>query len=53
MYGRTFLGRTGLKPQFVEGVDGFISWAWTQEICRVEGGIRCPYLKCRCTQTIP
>lgn len=52
MYDRTFPRRTGLKPQFVEGVDGFISWAWEQEICRDEGGIRCPCLKCRCRHII-
>jgi len=27
MYDRTFPGRRGLKPHFVEGVHGFISWA--------------------------
>lgn len=52
MYDRTFPGRTRLKPQFVAGVDGFISWAWEQEICRYEGGVRCPCLKCRCRHII-
>lgn len=52
MYDRTFPGRTGLKPHFVQGVEGFISWAWAQEICTTEGGIRCPCLKCKCRYII-
>jgi len=47
MYDRTFPGR-GLKPHFVEGVHGFISWAWVQQVCKDEGGIRCPCIKCTC-----
>ena len=48
MYDRTFPGRRGLKPHFVQGVHGFISWAWGQQVCQNEGGIRCPCLKCAC-----
>ena len=48
MYDRTFPRRRGLKPYFVGGVHGFISWAWGQHVCKDEGGIRCPCLKCAC-----
>ena len=49
MYDRTFPGRRGLKPHFVEGVHEFISWAWGQQVYQNEGGIRCPCLKCACS----
>src|ERR1051325_5133415 len=45
MYDRTYPGRSGLKPNFIVGVDGFIKWAFSQECCRSEGGVRCPCLK--------
>src|SRR3954470_6591893 len=52
MYDRTFPGRMGLKPNFIVGVEGFISWAFAQELCRSEGGVRCPCLKCECRPII-
>jgi hypothetical protein len=39
MYDRTYPGRTGLKPNFEEGVKGFIAFAVAQETYRVEEGI--------------
>jgi hypothetical protein len=48
MYDRTYPGRTGLKPNFEEGVKGFIAFAVTQETYKVEEGIRCPCTKCTC-----
>ncbi|XP_058784597.1 uncharacterized protein LOC131659423 [Vicia villosa] len=52
MYDRLEPGRRALKPNFVEGVDGFIKWAFVQECCRSEGGVRCPCLKCECRRII-
>jgi len=52
IYDRTFPGRTGLTSHFVQGVKGFISWAWAPEICRDDGGIRCSCLNCRCRYII-
>src|ERR1043165_7077579 len=52
MYDRTYPGRSGLKPNFIVGVDGFIKWAFAQECCRSEGGVRCPCLKCECRPII-
>ncbi|KAK2445148.1 hypothetical protein QL285_016112 [Trifolium repens] len=48
MYDRTYPGRTGLKPNFEEGVKGFIAFAVAQETYKVEEGIRCPCTKCTC-----
>ena len=52
MYDRTFPGRRGLKPHFKEGVDAFLAYAFAQDCCRSEGGIRCPCLKCGCKNII-
>ncbi|KAI5423193.1 hypothetical protein KIW84_046256 [Lathyrus oleraceus] len=52
MYDRTYPGRRGLKPNFEEGVKGFITWAFAQECCLSEGGVRCPCLKCECRPII-
>ncbi|CAK8543573.1 unnamed protein product [Lathyrus sativus] len=52
MYDRTLPGRRGLTPNFEEGVNGFITWAFAQECCRREGGVRCPCLKCECRSII-
>jgi len=43
MYDRTFLGKTKLKPQFEEGIHGFVAFAVSQN-----GGIKCPCLTCTC-----
>ncbi|CAK8534900.1 unnamed protein product [Lathyrus sativus] len=52
MYDRTLPGRRGLTPNFEEGVKGFITWAFAQECCRREGGVRCLCLKCECRPII-
>ncbi|XP_058750302.1 uncharacterized protein LOC131623315 isoform X2 [Vicia villosa] len=52
MYDRMYAGRRGLKPLFEEGVKLFITWAFDQECCREEGGVRCPCLKCGCRRII-
>ncbi|CAK8564377.1 unnamed protein product [Lathyrus sativus] len=52
MYDRTLPGRLGLTPKFEEGVKGFIAWAFAQECCRREGGVRCSCLKCECRPII-
>ncbi|CAK8567242.1 unnamed protein product [Lathyrus sativus] len=48
MYDPLYLGRCRLKPYFVE-VKGFIAFAFAfaQECCRREGGVRCLCLKYR------
>jgi len=46
MYDRTFLGRTKLKPQFEEGIHGFVAFAMSQNNYEMEEGIRCPCLNC-------
>ena len=52
MYDRLYPGRRALKPNFIDGVNGFITWAFAQERCRSEGGVRCPCLKCGCRYII-
>ncbi|CAK8544258.1 unnamed protein product [Lathyrus sativus] len=52
MYDRLYSGRGELKPNFEEGDKSFITWAFSQECCRSEGEVRCPYLKCECTPII-
>ncbi|CAK8531409.1 unnamed protein product [Lathyrus sativus] len=52
MYDRTLSGRRGLTTNFEEGVKGFITWAFAQECCRREEGVRCPCLKCECRPII-
>ena len=52
MYDSLYPGRRGLKPNFEEGVKGFIRWAFSQECCRSEGGVRCPCIKCGCRPII-
>ncbi|XP_058742465.1 uncharacterized protein LOC131614952 [Vicia villosa] len=52
MYDHMYAGRRGLKPIFEEGVKLFITWAFDQECCREEGGVRCPCLKCGCRRII-
>ncbi|CAK8535986.1 unnamed protein product [Lathyrus sativus] len=52
MYDKLYPERRGLKPNFEEGVKGFITWTFSQECCRSEGGVRCPCLKCGCRPII-
>ena len=44
MYDKLYPGRRALKPNFIDGVNGFIAWTFVQERCRSEGGVRCPCL---------
>lgn len=48
MHDRLYPGRRALKPNFEEGVKGFITWAFAQEYCRSEREVRCSCLKCEC-----
>jgi len=48
MYDRTFSRRTKLKPQFEEGIHGFVAFAMSQNIYEREEGIRCLCLTCTC-----
>ncbi|CAK8534646.1 unnamed protein product [Lathyrus sativus] len=48
MYNRLYLGRHRLKLNFEEGVKGFITWTFSHECCRSEGGVRCYCLKYKC-----
>ncbi|CAL5194173.1 unnamed protein product [Lathyrus oleraceus] len=52
MYDRLYLGRRAFKPNFEEGVKGFITWAFAQEYCQSEGGVRWLCLKCECRSII-
>ncbi|CAK8577297.1 unnamed protein product [Lathyrus sativus] len=52
MYDRTYPGRRRLKPHFKEGVVAFLTYAFAQDCCRSEGGVRCPCLKCGCRNII-
>lgn len=46
MYGRIFPERPELKPHFMEGVVGFLKYAFAQDCCWRDGGVRCLCLKC-------
>ncbi|CAK8534319.1 unnamed protein product [Lathyrus sativus] len=52
MYDRLYPRRRRLKPNFKEGVKGFITWAFSQKCCLSEGGVRCPGLKYGCKPII-
>ncbi|WVZ23067.1 hypothetical protein V8G54_001611 [Vigna mungo] len=52
MYDRCYRGRGALKESFLLGVEEFISKACEQERYRRDGGIRCPCLKCDCTNIL-
>ena len=52
MYDRTFPRRTKLKPQFEEGIHGFVAFAMSQTIYEREGGIRCLCLTCLCLMVL-
>ncbi|CAK8575743.1 unnamed protein product [Lathyrus sativus] len=52
MYATLYLGRRELKPKFEEGVKGSITWTFSQDCCRSEGGVRCPCHKCECRPII-
>ncbi|KAK2433103.1 hypothetical protein QL285_018409 [Trifolium repens] len=48
MYDRTFLRRKGLKRRFTDGVEEFLNIVRVSPIVLLEGGIRCPCVKCKC-----
>lgn len=48
MCDRLYPGRRGVKLNFEEGVKWFIAWAFAQEYCQSDGGVRCFCLKCEC-----
>ncbi|CAK8578090.1 unnamed protein product [Lathyrus sativus] len=52
MHDRLYRGRRELKLNFGEGVKRFITWAFSQECCQREGGVRSPCLKCECIPII-
>jgi len=49
VYDRCYSGRRGLKESFVIGVEDFIQTARQYKYYALEGGIRCPCIKCECT----
>ena len=46
MYNMTNFGRMGLRPEFVEGVIGFVEYAKTLDPFQRSGMIKCPCNKC-------
>ena len=48
MYNMTNFGRMGLRPEFVEGVIGFLEYAKTLDPFQRSGMIKCPCNKCQC-----
>jgi len=52
VYDRCYSGRRGLKESFVIGVEEFIQTARQYKYYALEGGIRCPCIKCECTRIL-
>jgi len=52
MYGRCYSGRRGLKESFVLSVEEFVRVARKSRYFELEGGIRCPCIKCECTRIL-
>ena len=52
MYDGVNLDRHGLKDHFVSGVAEFVEKAMTHPNFLVEGGIRCPYVNCKCIDLV-
>ena len=48
MYDRLYPGRGGLKQSFCDGIDQFVQVAMAHEDFKINGGIKCPCLKCDC-----
>ncbi|XP_049389086.1 uncharacterized protein LOC125853435 [Solanum stenotomum] len=48
IYNMTNFGRMGLRPEFVEGVTGFVEHVKTLEPFQHNGVIKCPCNKCQC-----
>ncbi|XP_060178050.1 uncharacterized protein LOC132607983 [Lycium barbarum] len=49
MYIRTNDGRGGMRQEFVDGVDAFVDYAMTLETFLSHGLVRCPCVKCKCS----
>lgn len=52
MYDRCYSGRRGLKESFIIGVEEFVQKARQYKYYELDGGIRCPCLKCDCTRIL-
>jgi len=52
MYNRCYSGRRGLKESFVIRVEEFIQKARQYKYYELDGGIRCPCLKCDGTRIL-
>ncbi|BAU03730.1 hypothetical protein VIGAN_UM165500, partial [Vigna angularis var. angularis] len=52
MYDRCYSGRRGLKESFVIGVEEFVETARRYQYYALDGGIRCPCIKCECTSIL-
>ena len=52
MYDRCYSGRRGLKESFVLGVEEFVRVVRQSRYFELEGGIRCPCIKCDCTRIL-
>ena len=52
MYDRCHSGRRGLKESFVIGVQEFVETARRCQYYALDGGIRCPCIKCECTRIL-
>ncbi|WVZ01850.1 hypothetical protein V8G54_022656 [Vigna mungo] len=52
MYDCCYSGRRGLKEDFVIGVEEFVETARQSQYYAIDGGIRCPCLKCECTRIL-
>jgi len=52
MYDRCYPGRRGLKEDFLIGVEDFVRTARQYKYYALDGGIRCPCLKCQCTKIL-
>jgi len=52
VYNCCYTGRRGLKENFVIGVEQFIHTARQYKYYALEGGIRCPCVKCKCAHIL-
>ncbi|XP_047165266.1 uncharacterized protein LOC124834592 [Vigna umbellata] len=52
MYDRCYSGGRGLKETFVIEVEEFVETARRYHYYAVDGGIRCPCIKCECTRIL-
>ena len=52
MYDRCYPGRRGFKEDFLIRVEDFVRTARQYKYYALDGGIRCPCLKCQCTKIL-